>query len=557
MIFRIAAGGDLTGKMGMIRKVDELSGQIKAYLASAGKEQDIQIEWLVSPSYTGEGWKKKALADQVKMHAFCRSGEEDWSGDCCSMVKADSALRGIAADWLCTKADLLMIVWNEEVAEFGGATWELMQNAYRRKAPCVWISSKSGDIYWLQDGYYEAYVPGRLQDLCQSLAVAEDGPGEESGKSIPFLELGDRLQRRFLRKYDAVYAEQPAEKDLLLQEGYEYQEGNAYNKNVHRKLLEEFGRYDRKAVEYAGKYRAIMYWRAILPLIASVFICIGFYAETLLGILPLPQILQKNILPVVAGFGFLIHGMLNLYSYFLSKDKVVDSWHKGYINNRNIAEMYRVLLHFLPYGVNIDLRKLCGGRWYLYAPVRRVVREIQPMSVNINREETKEMLGHVSEMLEDQMAYHKSAGARYQRVADKLLQWGRCLFAVGFAVVILRGFFQFFVVYMPFSGTVNGISLNSYIRSLANMAALLLPAWASYFSSKLNQCNYGYHARNHAEMEKALAAKLKRIRRLQDEEQGMALEMLDVMVEEVAEVMLMDDTSAWYNKVASSSVTSL
>lgn len=253
----------------------------------------------------------------------------------------------------------------------------------------------------------------------------------------------------------------------------------------------------------------------------------------------------------------MIHGMLNLYSYFLSKDKLVDSWHKGYINNRNIAEMYRVLLHFLPYGVNIDLRKLCGGRWYLYAPIRRVIREIQPISIDINRDETGKMLEHVSEMLEDQMVYHKNAGERYQRVADKLTRWSKGLFAVGFVVVILRGLFQFLVVYIPFSSTVNGISLNSYIRSLANMAALLFPAWASYFSSKLNQCNYAYHARNHAEMEKALAAKLKRIRRLQDEEQGVALEMLDVMVEEVAEVMLMNDTSAWYNKVASTSVTSL
>ena len=46
-------------------------------------------------------------------------------------------------------------------------------------------------------------------------------------------------------------------------------------REIHRKMLDEFKRYDRRAIEYGGKYRAIMYWRAILPLAASLFIGVG------------------------------------------------------------------------------------------------------------------------------------------------------------------------------------------------------------------------------------------------------------------------------------------
>lgn len=557
MIFRVAAGGDLAGQPEVIRRIDELTGQIKAYLFTEGNERDIQIQWLVNPSYTGPGWKDKALADHVPMHAFQLNQEEDWSGECSSTVCADSAFRGLAADWFCAKADIILLVWNEDVMERSGASWELMQHAYQKKAPCIWISSKDNQIHWLQNGYYGEYNPEYLKTLCQNLLAEGTVSEEDMGKKIPFLELGNRLQQRFLHKYKANAVIQDSEGDCLLRDTYEFQEGTDSGRETRKKLLEEFERYDEKAIDLGGKYRAIMYWRAILPMIASLFLAVGFYAETLLGIIPFPWKIKPGPWAILAGFGFLIHGMLNLYVYLLSRDKLVKSWHKGYIDNRNFAEMYRVLIHFLPYGMSLNIRSLCSKRPEMYASVHRVVGELQPASFVLNASEAREMLKHVSEMLEDQLAYHRNSAARYSRVSEGLERWNRRLFAVGFAVVILRGVFQFFVAYMPLSGAVNGIAVNSYVRSFANMAALLLPAWASYFASKLNQCNYRYHARNHREMEQAVSAQLTRVRRLQDAKGGIPLEVLNTLAEEIAELMLVEDTNEWYGKVAASSVTSL
>lgn len=555
MIFRLAAGGGLSGRPEVIRRIDELTGQIKAYLSTEGKEKDIQIEWLVNPSYTGAGWKEKALADHVRLHLFRLNGEADWSGDCSSTIRADSMFCGLAADWFCANADMILLVWNEEAAEQNGAVWELMQQAYREKVPCIWISSKDNHIHWLQNGYYGEYHPEYLKKLCQTLLVSETDAASEIDKKIPFLSLGDRLQQRFLRKYKASVTVQNPEGDRLLLDTYELPSGNGAE--TRKKLLEEFWRYDKKAIELGGSYRAIMYWRAILPMIASLFLAVGFYAETLLGIIPLPWNFKPLPWAVLAGFGFLFHGLLNLYVYLLSRDKLVKGWHRGYIDNRNFAELYRVLVHFLPYGMSLNLRRLCGGRPEMYASVRRVVEELRPASFELNSSGTREMLGHVAEMLEDQLAYHRSSADRYSRVTDALERWNRRVFKIGFVVVILRSLLQFFVAYSPLPGEINGTSVNSYVRSFANMLALLLPAWASYFTSKLNQCNYRYHAGNHREMEQSISAQLERVRRLQAAEDSVPLEVLNTLAEEIAELMLVKDTEEWYGKVASSTVTSL
>lgn len=79
----------------------------------------------------------------------------------------DSPLRGVIGEALCDQADLLLMVWNEDVLELQGASWELIQMAHQRKTPCLWISSKTGCLYWLQSAYYEAYSPEQLRRLCQ------------------------------------------------------------------------------------------------------------------------------------------------------------------------------------------------------------------------------------------------------------------------------------------------------------------------------------------------------------------------------------------------------
>ena len=75
---------------------------------------------------------------------------------------------------------------------------------------------------------------------------------------------------------------------------------------------------------------------------------------------------------VVAGVGFLIHGILNLYVYILSRSETIKGWHQGFLHDRYIAEILRVLIHFEPYGINLNLRKLCGDNQRIYTTVMRM-----------------------------------------------------------------------------------------------------------------------------------------------------------------------------------------
>ena len=555
--FQLAVAGDLPDDQKIYQQIDELIGQIKGYLFLGKKGEDPTIRMLASPAYTGSQWKGRAKLGGFPLQVCCLDDAgEEWSVDSELLVRMDSPLRSIAGEWLCSQADLLLVVWNESLTEFSGASWELIQMAHRKKTPCVWISSKTNQIYWSQETYYDKYGPNRLRELCEGLKSNEIKPNFQVGERSPLIDLGARLQRRFLQKYKAQAEAMPADCDVLLKEDFHFSNQDSTKKEIHSVLFEQFQNFDRSAVELSSRYRAVIYWRAILPMITTIFLAIGFYAETLFSFAWLPA---AGISPwaILAGVGFLIHGLLNLYVYGLSRDKHVQQWHQGFLNDRYIAEMFRVFLHFMPYGVSLDIRKLSGKNRDIYNLARGVIREVQPYSMNVDQKDMKEMLGHVQEMLKDQVAYHQESGARYGRVADSLEKWNKWIFSAGFIVVVLRAVLQFVIVYIPLSGASNGISTTSFVRSFANMTALLLPAWASYFSSKLSQCNYRYHSRNHKRMETQLSEELNRVEQLLELEHGVPLEVINTVAEELAEIMLVEDTAAWYDKISASTVTKL
>ncbi|RGY95764.1 hypothetical protein [Clostridium sp. AM58-1XD] len=555
--FQLAVAGDLPDDQKIYQQIDELIGQIKGYLFLEKSGKGSAIRMLASPAYTESRWKDRAKLGDFPLQVCCLDkAVEEWSGECESLVRLDSPLRSIAGEWLCSQSDLLLIVWNESLTEFKGATWELIQMAHRKKTPCVWISSETNQIYWSQETYFDKYGPNRLRNLCESLNSEEVKPNCQTGERSPLIDLGARLQQNFLRKHKAQAGKMPADFDILLKEGFDFSDQDSVKKEVHIALLRQFQKFDQSAIELSDRYRAVIYWRAILPMITTVFLAIGFYAETLFSYAYLPA---AGISPwaVLAGAGFLVHGLLNLYVYGLSRDKKVQQWHQGFLNDRYIAEMFRVFLHFIPYGVSLDIRKLSGKNREIYNLARGVIREVHPCSMNVDQKDTEELLNHVSEMLKDQVAYHQESAARYGRVADSLEKWNKWIFSIGFVVVILRAVLQFAIVYMPLSGSSNGISTTSFVRSFANMAALLLPAWASYFSSKLGQCNYRYHSRNHERMGAQLSEELDRVQQLQDLEHGVPLEIINTVAEELAEIMLVEDTSAWYDKISASAVTKM
>lgn len=547
MKFQLAVVGCLPAQPAIGRQVDEMFGQLKAYLYE--QRPDAELQLLSSPSYTGGCWQEHIAAD-CRQCCYALKQDADQVPGCGSAVLVDSPLRSVVAQALCDRADLLLMVWNEDVLEFQGACWELIQMAHQRRVPCLWLSSKTGRLYWPQSAYYEAYTPERLRRLCQVLCQKGIEPADSGEESIPLVPLGDALRRRYLKKYNASGLDGEGETDRMLEDSFSMEKEHPEGIPAWKNILSCFQRFDRSALAFNEKYQAVIYWRAILPVIASVFIAVGFYAETLLGALGLPAML----LTVLAGLGFLIHGFLNLYVYVLSRSATIRQWHQNFVESRYIAEILRVLVHFVPFGVNIDLRKLCGSRRDVYVTVRRILEQEEPAVQNVDRNSVTAMLAHAGELLEAQIAYHTASSRRYSKIAARLDRWGRAAFGIGFAVTLLRGMLQVSRIFYIPQGSVNGIALSALISSAANMLALLVPAWASYFASKASLCSFRYNYENHCRMAALLTEIQGRLNAAQSMEQDIPIEALSMLAEEIAEIMLIEDAAPWLEQHMGASV---
>lgn len=549
MIIRIGVVGELPPRL------HQTAAQLLEQLSSTLRQGDgsAQLRLVVSPDYTADGWRGILPAGGGGVSVVCRSGEAcPWEAD--RRLSMDTSLRDALGETLCNQADLILAVWSEDVTERSGAAWEMLRLAHEKKVPCVWLSSKSGEVYWSRDSYYQPYTPQVLEELCRSLSTPPRRRVQAGAGRVPLLGLGSWLRGRFLGKFDTFSGQQEAERDSLLKDSFSPAPDDPVDRVMHGRILEAFRAFDQAAITLNGTYQALLYWRAILPFVTTIFLAVGFYAENVLGVWAMPG----KFWVLVAGIGFLIHGLLNLYVYWLSKSGTIRDWHQGFLSNRYIAELLRVVIHFAPYGVQLDLRRLCGAQPDAYRAVRNVTDEPAEQDRRIDQRTLRTVLTHVEQMVSDQIAYHAASARRYGRIVEHLDTWGKYLFGVGFVVVVLRSVFQLAVAIHPLeSGYVGAVALSKFSGSFANMLALLLPAWASYFSTKAAQCNFRYNRDNHQNMYERMTELLERIRDLKALGETLPLKAVHTLAEELAGAMLLEDTSAWQKKYTGSTITHL
>lgn len=547
MLFQLAVGGEYPKAPALLQTVRQWIERLP------GQGERPRLQALVNPACTDEAWLPFLRELGADILCFAASGDKDWSDRCDRIVWEDTPLRSLVVEAMCDRADLVAAVWSEDVTERSGATWELIQTAHKERTPCLWASSKSGTAYWSEWSYFDHFQPETLERLCGDYRGAALEPAPGTGKEIPLLALGDRLRRRFLNKYRALRPETAPVEDRMLLEDFSLEREGAGAEPVRQRILAQFRRFDQAAVTLNARYQAVIYWRTILPFLATVFLAVGFYAETLLSVTGMPDRARS----ILAGTGFLIHGLLNLYVYFLSKDSTVKEDHTAFLQNRYVAEVLRVLIHFVPYGVYPDLRGMCAGSDKTRAALQNIILGEEPEVQRVDGHSVERAAGHLKELLQDQLAYHKAAADRYQRISKRLERWAWWTFGVGLFIVIARAVLQFYVAFFPLEGTINGADLNSFVRSFANMAALLVPAWAGFFSTKESLCNFSFLYQNHSRMAEELTAALAQLESLEAIEGGVPLDVLNTLSEEIARTMIEEDTLVWGRKLKGSAVTHL
>lgn len=542
MKIRVAIAGEIPDNKQLVGKIDLLFGEIKGHMTrTAG---DAQINLLTCGMYTGENWKAWNSAHGFEELRFDPEGSEN------------SSDRNMFGSGMCNASDIVVVVWNEDPREMGGAPWEMIRMAYDRKVPCVWLSSATGNIYCLWEAYYEKYSAKYLDEFLEPLPETPLAAAESKDPVSRIHTAWIKRRHRFLAKHNADNAVHDSVHDRLLDPQYPLETEYKDREPVRKVLLEKFGEFNETAIEYNVRYQSRLYQRSVLPIIATIFLAIGFYAETLIGETfhtVLPPITQ--IASIIAGLGFLIHACINLYAYKLSGSSIVAAQQKKFTVNRYTAEMLRVMVHFLPYGTFIDLRKLCAYDRKLFVKFLHIADDEEKPYVNNDTATTGHVLAHMKEMLSDQLEYHKASEARYRSIVEKLEKWGKIIFYIGFFMVLCRGLMQFALVLFPL-GKLGEIDINKILKSLMNMLALMLPAWAGYFSTKLALNNFRYNYNNHSRMEKNIEKLIQKTDRLLGQE-NLSVEIADKLAEESAETLVSEDTAEWTRQYLNSGIKPL
>ncbi len=576
MKWRVALAGELPSDAELFGIVDRILGQIREYLCPPDGDAPIQL--VVSRPYTGAAWFAWNAPHGFPLMSYRMRGDADDGVTCAQTVQTDTVLRNQIGEAICDRSDILIAVWKEDVMEMSGATWELLKIAYERETPCIWISAKTKQIYCLWESFYKKYSEEYLKAVCGP--VERDGlrPIEIEEKSTWFMNFWQKRYERYLKKYKAYMTEYPSEQDRLLKQDYQSkeaasqqpassqnvaasQQSSASREAVRRLLLDQFQRFDSAAVRLNQRFRAILYQRSILPFVATVFLAIGFYVETLVGgmvaqIVPTAAAEAELLTGLLAGTGFLIHGYINLHAYRMSKDPLFFRYREGFAYNRYVAEILRVMIHVTPYGVELDLRKLCGKDRKLYGMLRHVADDVEPGRQKIDTSTARELLEHMEEMLENQSAYHEASGKRYRAIVDSLKKWQKKLFYLGFVMILVRAILQFALSVLSAQGTQELFLDSGMLKSFLNMLALLLPAWAGYFTSKLQQNHFQYNLENHENMVSKLRVLRERVARALEQE-DISTELFVRLTEDSAQALVVEDTIGWNRKYRETSINPL
>ena len=96
-----------------------------------------------------------------------------------------------------------------------------------------------------------------------------------------------------------------------------------------------------------------------------------------------------------------------------------------------------------------------------------------------------------------------------------------------------------------------------FISTFAYMAALLMPAWFAYFSTKLSLCNFRFNRDNHRRMVQLLEEEQRNIAQLRSSIDEVPVVALQAVSEDLAEVMLVEDNSLWTKQYENTRVTHL
>lgn len=461
--------------------------------------------------------------------------------------KGNLSYPNITAEYIVNHSDVVFLLWDGTQSFQEGPLWTILQLCKQKSIPYFLINAqKVEDVSFSSSSYYVPYSPDFVHAYIKELFQHE--VTQEKLPEIRFFRFWKSFYDAFVNRHKINAPAIPP--DSMMDENY-FPADHPSAQN-HAELVRFYQYYDTKAYQASKKYRASIYFCSVLPFWAMVAIAIGTYIEPL-G----QQIVDIPLWTILASCGFLLHALLNWYANNMAKNKHVAYLRTDFISSRFIAEYLRVLVHGEAYGIQLDHIPMDTPlvKKNVLAKLHHILRTQNQIDYVQSREETNKAVLNFKEYIDNQTGYHQNCITRYQKITTWLSRWAKTLLIVSLFVVIANSFFQFAFYLSHIALFSQFPPIPEWISTLADAASLLIPAWASYFSTKLTMNNFEWLHQNSVDMVAGYNAIRKDLEEI-ERRQNNSCQILNDIANDIMRLALNDFTN-WYLRTDAQSFSRL
>ena len=552
--YRIAVVGELPPEDANLR--DKLSARLEEIRASL--DENTHLCFLAPPEGLDSTWAAFSRDNQVDCLPIPQAQSADGT-----QVSEQARRRLVQISDL---SDMVLGVWDEDPEGAESYIWETLHRCMEKGVPCLWISKKTGEEYWAQSSLFVPFQTELLQKhfLAMQMDPQWDAPAEKLPWGNRLIYRGNRLYQKMLDKFAMKASETPACQDSLMEEASVLNDEQAETARLW--LLKSFQESDRCAIALSELYRGSIYWRSILPMLATILLAIGCYADALFkavrSLFPGEVITPRPVF-VLMSLAFFLHAVMFLSSHLLARNPVIRSWHAKFLYHRIIAEILRFYVHVIPFGITLPLRRILVSSGFdmarkqpIYVRIWHILHNPQAEQPAYREENIPAFLQYLEDYLRAQLAYHKRNANRFRKLRDRLHTLETWLVSAGIVAVILRGIAQFLIIGVNRNLVVfvSNFSLPEFSSSLANMLAMIIPAFASYYSGKLNL--FGFE--ESITMDTLMQERLEEAIGLVHSMEGRAANysMIRNLTEQIA-ILVMGDVASWNHEMTKRKIKGL
>jgi hypothetical protein len=474
------------------------------------------------------------------------------------------------ANWMVEQSDLVLAIWDGTETFEDGAVWEVILSAAERHVPVIWVDAHCpGRVLWSEDTRRTDFTPDKLEaylDRVLGLSSKHDGaPALQHLKALVEPQLDHKpawasYYETFIHWFKVTVDKSPG--DSLLIARSPAQPLDRFHTTL-TTLRRYYAKADRVAIAYNDYYRSSLLLRAILPLLATLGLAIGFYIKNLGSVL----FTDAFAWGWLAAGGFLLQAFFNYATVWLAHRSDGYGWHRNFLDQRYIAETMRLALHFVPLNIPLGGAFLSayGNKAAEHTAVRHrlrsLLREAGVTPLRYDPTVKQFFFGHVEELLDDQIVYHRTTARRYQKIYRTLSRAAAILFWTGIIIVLARAGIQLAVQGIDAqSGVLKEavhhatlVTREDLLSSVSNLLAMLMPAVAIMLNTVLTTCGFQSLYERAEKMDKSLQ-QVKELVQAEQYREGTSYEDYCRIARQIVSLMLGEVTD-WYGLLTTKKIT--